>query len=62
MIKFTLKELNNAHLIYLKNIISFDDKERTINIDTSHIRNITRNSICENNNFITLKIIILINN
>ena len=55
-----LKEFNNAHLTHLKNIISFDGKERTINLDASHIKDIARNSIAENNDVITLKIKMLI--
>lgn len=55
-----LKEFDNAHLTHLKNIVSIDSKERTINLDASHIKNIARNSIAENNDVITLKIKMLI--
>lgn len=55
-----LKKFGNADLIPLNNIISFNIKRKTINIDTSYIRDIVKNSIDENNNVITLKIKILI--
>lgn len=55
-----LKKFSNADLTPLNNIISFNIKRKTINIDTSYIRDIVKNSIDENNNVITLKIKILI--
>ncbi|WP_455684818.1 hypothetical protein [Thomasclavelia sp.] len=55
-----LKKFGNADLTPLNNIISFNIKRKTINIDTSYIRDIVKNSIDENNNVITLKIKILI--
>ena len=48
-----------AHLTHLKNIISFNGKGRTLNLGTSHIKNVTRNSIGENNNVIALKIMLI---
>lgn len=55
-----LKKFGNADLTPLNNFISFNIKRKTINIDTSYIRDIVKNSIDENNNVITLKIKILI--
>ena len=61
-----LKELSstcyivNAHLTRLKNVVSFKTERKGLTPSSSHIRDVARSSVSENNDVVTLKIRILI--
>lgn len=50
----------NAHLTRLKNVVSVKDKRKGLTPGASHIRNVARGSVGENNDVVTLKIRMLI--
>lgn len=50
----------NAHLTRLKNVVSFKGRGKGLTLDASHIRDVARSSVGENNDIVTLKIRMLI--